>query len=407
MKNHLIGGHKMKKVVYSISFVAVCSILFFILIKTNILDISFSDKGVTKAVNHLPEAQVTEDSAEPIENNSPSEGKEQDEETNTPPITLVPYNGIVEHIFFHPLIVYPELAFDGDYQEQGYNDYFTTIPEFERIIEELYKRDFILVHLSDVYEEANGQVVARTLQLPEGKKPIVISIDDLNYYEYMIENGNAYKLILDENGKIATYSKDPYGNDVVSYTDEIVTILDTFVEKHPDFSHEGAKGTIALTGYEGILGYRTQEGSPNRASEIEEAKKIVAELKDTGWIFASHSYGHINVTNVSLNHLISDSEAWKREVEPLVGPTPLFIYPYGARADYNSEKFKYLVKSGFKVISAVGPTSYTKVINGAYTMDRRHMDGIGFILQPHTMTDLFDVNYVLDTVNRPKKYWVK
>ena len=395
----------MKKIVYLISFLAVCCILFFLFVKADVLDFPFNDKGVTKAINN-PETQITEDSVEPIENKSPIE-EEPDKETNIPAVPLVPYDGIVEHIFFHPLIAYPELAFDGDYQEQGYNDYFTTIPEFERIIEELYKRDFILVHLSDVYEEVNGQVVARTLQLPEGKKPIVISIDDLNYYEYMIENGNAYKLILDKNGKIATYSKDPYGNDVVSYTDEIVTILDTFVDKHPDFSHEGAKGTIALTGYEGILGYRTQEGSPNRASEIEEAKKIVAELKRTGWIFASHSYGHINVTKVSLNRLKSDTEAWKREVEPLVGATPLFIYPYGARADYHSEKFKYLVNSGYKVISAVGPTSYTKVINGAYTMDRRHMDGIGFILQPHTMTDLFDVNYVLDKENRPKKFWVK
>ena len=343
------------------------------------------------------------------ESNKPDSRSEEENivEEETAPVELVPYQGIVEHIFFHPLIAYPELAFDGDYMEQGYNDYFTTIPEFERIIEQLYERNFILVHLSDVYEEVNGEVVARTLYLPEGKKPLVISIDDLNYYEYMIEHGNAYKLILDERGKIATYSKNPTGEDVISYTDEIVTLLDTFVEKNPDFSLNGAKGTIALTGYEGILGYRTQEGSPNRESEIEEAKKIVAELKRTGWIFASHSYGHINVTNVSLQHLISDSEAWKREVESIIGPTPLYIYPYGARADYHSPKFKYLVDSGFKVISAVGPSSYTKIINGAYTMDRRHMDGIGFIDQPHTMTDLFDVNYVLDKVNRPEKYWNK
>ena len=36
-----------------------------------------------------------------------------------------------------------------------------------------------------------------------------------------------------------------------------------------------------------------------------------------------------------------------------------------------------------------------------------YMDGIGFIDQPHTMTDLFDVDYVLDKVNRPEKYWNK
>ncbi|MBC8079128.1 MAG: hypothetical protein H7X86_02200 [Gorillibacterium sp.] len=29
-------------------------------------------------------------------------------------LQLVPYSGPVEHIFFHPLIAFPELAFDGD-----------------------------------------------------------------------------------------------------------------------------------------------------------------------------------------------------------------------------------------------------------------------------------------------------
>ena len=32
---------------------------------------------------------------------------------------LVDYEGPVEHIFFHPLIAYPKLAFDGDAMAQG------------------------------------------------------------------------------------------------------------------------------------------------------------------------------------------------------------------------------------------------------------------------------------------------
>ena len=395
----------MKKAIYPISFLVLLSLLIVILFQTDVLKLSNNDE---RAKDTEPSFSSPTEEVASIVVEASTEAEATEEPTvEASPINLVAYDGIVEHIFFHPLIAFPELAFDGDYQEQGYNDYFTTIPEFERIIHELYSRNFILVHLSDVFEEVNGVVQKRTLYLPEGKKPIVISIDDLNYYEYMIENGNVYKLILDERGKVATYALDPAGNEVISYTNEIVPILDTFVLKHPDFSHEGAKGTIALTGFEGILGYRTQEGSPNRESEIQEAKKIVRALKDTGWIFASHSYGHLNVTNSSLAHLKADTEAWKDEVEPLVGATPLFIYPYGARADYDTDKFSYLVNQGYKVISAVGPTSYTKVINGAYTMDRRHMDGIGFIIQPRTMLDLFDPDVILDKDNRPAKYWAK
>ena len=38
----------------------------------------------------------------------------------------VPWTGVVEHLFFHPVIAYPELAFDGDSQENGLDDYMLT-----------------------------------------------------------------------------------------------------------------------------------------------------------------------------------------------------------------------------------------------------------------------------------------
>ncbi|ALS26349.1 glycoside hydrolase/deacetylase [Paenibacillus sp. 32O-W] len=324
---------------------------------------------------------------------------------------LVPYDGVVEHLFFHPLIAYPELAFDGDAMSDGYNNYFTTVPEFKRMLEALYERDFILVDLNDVYEEkkVNGKLklTKKTMMLPPGKKPLVISIDDLNYYEYMIENGNVFKLVLDEDGNVATWSKTPDGEEIVSRDNEIVPILDLFVEEHPDFSFRGAKGVLALTGYEGVLGYRTQSGSPDRESEIAAAKPVIERLKETGWVFGSHSYGHINVPNVSLTRLKQDTAKWKREVGSLVGDTALFIYPYGARVDPGDAKFDFLVASGYKVLSAVGPTSYTKVQGGAYTMDRRHMDGIALIEQQKTLADLFDPDAVLDRDNRPRSYWEK
>ena len=31
-------------------------------------------------------------------------------------VTYAAYDGIVEHPFFHPVVAYPELAFDGDAQ---------------------------------------------------------------------------------------------------------------------------------------------------------------------------------------------------------------------------------------------------------------------------------------------------
>ena len=326
------------------------------------------------------------------------EGKDED-------VTLVPYEGGVEHIFFHPLMAYPELSFLGP-QAQGYNDWFITVEEFHRTLEELYKRDFILVHLEDVYERVDGKIKEKTLKLPEGKKPLVISIDDVNYYDYMREEGNVHQLILDDKGHVATYSVNPEGEEVISYENEIIPILDTFVDENPDFSLEGAKGVIALTGYEGVLGYRTNNlDSPHYEEEKEKAIAVVERLKETGWTFGNHSYTHIDIGNATLERVKRDTERWKEEVEIITGPTPLYFYPFGSRVKPGGEIFQYLVEEGYEVFAAVGPTTHTEIIHDAYTQDRRRIDGMAFIEQPHLLTDLLDSDYVLDRENRPEQYF--
>lgn len=325
----------------------------------------------------------------------------QEEEKN-----LVPYTGPVQHIFFHPLIAYPKLAFDGDFQARGFNEWFVTIPEFEKILSSLYSKGFILVNITDLYEiiktDNKETIVPKELKLPQGKKPMVISIDDLNYYRYMIQNGTVHKLILDKEGKIATYSKNPEGKEIIAYDNEIVPILDRFVEEHPDFSFRGAKGVIALTGYEGILGYRTDEqDSPDFEKEKAEALKVVQVLKDTGWLFASHSQGHLNVREDTYDRLVRDTQRWQKEVESLIGHTDVYIYPFGASVKPEDPKFKFLQEAGFRVFCGVGPTPYLKYTEQYILMDRRHIDGIALILQAKSMRDLFDSEEIIDSVRPP------
>lgn len=323
---------------------------------------------------------------------------------------LVAYNGPVQHIFFHPLIAYPELTFDGDAQEKGFNDYFTTIDEFNKVIEALYEKDYILIDINMLVEEIDEEGVKTVkrsqLMLPEGKKPLIISIDDMNYYDYMRENGTIYKLILDDKGELATYSINPNGEEEIAYDNEIVPLLDKFVEEHPDFSFEGAKGVIALTGYEGILGYRTNElDSPKLEEEKKDAMAVVEKLKEMGWTFASHGYGHLDASKTSLSKLVADTNRWKAEVESLIGPTRVYIYPYGSRVLPGDPKFDSLVDAGFTILSAVGSQAYEKMAPNALMQDRRHIDGIGLIQQRERFLDLFDSHELIDYEIRPKKYW--
>ena len=266
-------------------------------------------------------------------------------------VTYVPYDGVVEHLFFHPVVAYPELAFDGDSKSDGIDDWMVTAGEYLKILESVYEKGYVLVDIADCWSEQtdeSGQtrMVKNTLYLPEGKKPLILSYDDVNYYEYMLTNGFTYKLIIGEDGKLWSWGLDPQGNEVVSRDLDAVTILDKFVEEHPDFSPFGAKGCLSLTGYEGILGYRTQtdskswtaEQEANRQKEIEAVKPIVAELKRTGWTFGSHTWGHISLNTRTKDVVTADMQKWFDEVGSLVGETPVLFYPFGGRLDGDDVK---------------------------------------------------------------------
>lgn len=313
---------------------------------------------------------------------------------------LVRYRGPVEHIFFHPLMVHPQVALHGS-QAQGFNEFFVTVREFRSMLPQLYERDWILVDINDLVttrQTRHGRVLRRAkLMLPPGKKPLVISVDDLNYYPYMRENKLNSRLVLDADGNVAAQYQDLSGSTVVSRDTEIVPILDQFVETHPDFSFAGSKGVLALTGYEGILGYRTSGDHATKRAKAQVAP-VVQRLKDTGWTFASHSYGHPNVAQVSDSSLTVDTADWERNVEPLVGPSQVFVFPFGASVAPGSAKFEELRRAGFRIFCPIAPTARVEIDDGYAIQDRVHVDGISLLTQQSTLRRFFDPESVADPV---------
>lgn len=341
-------------------------------------------------------------------------------------VTYVPYEGIVEHLFFHPVIAYPELAFDGDDQANGLDDFMVTVDEYLKILQSVYDRGYVLVDIADVWSEAAGEdgqpkMVRNTLYLPEGKKPLILSYDDTNYYPYMLENGFAYKLIIGEDGLIWSWGKDPQGQEVVSQDLDAIPILDKFVREHPDFSPFGAKGCLSLTGYEGILGYRTQTDTKSwsdaqeaaRQKEREAVKPIIDELKRTGWTFGSHTWGHIRLGSKSLEAIQADTQRWADEVGSLVGPTNVIFYPHGERPDGNDWQetgpvFRYLQSQGFRIFASVGINSfsYIKKDISAVICDRLHPDGTTLRGSDKVLgwySQFYDARDIIDLEVRPQR----
>ena len=255
-----------------------------------------------------------------------------------------------------------------------------------------------------------------TLMLPDGKKPIVLSFDDLSFYDYMTGEGFMERYIVGRDGEIWAEGYDPDGNRITSQDHAVITVLDKFVRENPGFSHEGAKGCIALTGYEGILGYRTQSSRDdtseefrlNRMQEIARVEPVVARLKETGWYFASHSFGHINLETSSLSTVQSDAERWMDEVGSLVGETMIFIYPFGTRLDGADQgtpgpAFRFYIDLGFRFFASSGREPFTQIKTDvpAVIMDRMNSDGITLRRARDRFMRLYDAAEVFDPL-RPE-----
>ncbi|MSU55174.1 MAG: hypothetical protein EXS46_01375 [Candidatus Taylorbacteria bacterium] len=311
------------------------------------------------------------------------------------------YKGAISHIFFHSLIVYPKLAFDGGPNNQVYKDYMITRDDFQKILPELYKNNYILIDIKSLYDVGNdGSVERKVLYLPVNKKPLVISLDDQSYYSSMKGHGFADKLVLDKNGNVSTQIITPEGITQVTRDGDVVPILDDFVSAHPNFSFKGAKGVIAVTGFEGILGYRTDYDDISKYPlDLAFAKVVINKLKATGWRFASHSYTHskaFSTDSITLENLKNDTEQWDREVKSLVGDTDIFVGPFGDIFKSSDPRRAYLVSKGFKMFCGVGMDSYLHYFPDNVAMDRANIDGFRITHSPKLLKKYFDTAVIVD-----------
>lgn len=324
----------------------------------------------------------------------------------------------ITHVFFHSLIMDNSKAFDGDSDSKGYNQVMTTKNEFLKILQQMYERGYVLVKLHDIAyevtdENGNTKFTAGDIMLPPGKKPFVMSQDDVCYYDYMKGDGFASRIIIGEDGK-PTCEMDMEDGSVSVGSYDLVPLLEDFIEEHPDFSYKGARAVLAFTGYQGVLGYRTdpeyKDSNPNYEQDKETVRQVARCLRENGWELASHSWGHINMSSRSLETVKTDTDKWENRVESLIGETDIILYPFGADVgDWRAytrenEKFAYLYDKGFRYFCNVDSSRYWVQLGASYLRQgRRNLDGYRMYYDlPETaptkdhLSDLFDVTQVFD-----------
>lgn len=325
---------------------------------------------------------------------------------------LVLYKGDVEHVFTHCLIAFPELCYSSPSMTASLDEDCVTPYEFVKIFESLYEKGYILIDINILAkEQEDGSVKLADLYIPKGKKPLVFSIDDITYDSRKMHTGMVDKLIVDDKGMVCTYTLQEDGTELISYENEIFPIINDFVRKHPDFTFQGARGTLCHTGFDGVLGYRTQstplEGeNVDRESEIEEAKKVVKALADEGWTFASHSYGHANMPSCSLDYIKEDTDNWIEEVTAVVGKTQVMVWPYGAHIR-DGAAHDYLYNAGFRIFCGVGVPAFLayEPDGKSIYMDRKSLDGYALRNRRDKYLYLFDTEEVWDPLRPKEETW--
>ena len=311
----------------------------------------------------------------------------------------------VPHIFYHSLLNSTSKAFDverlGQGAVDGYNAWMVTVDEFDQITQRLYDAGYVYVRLRDLVtqttdEDGTVHFAPNTeLKLPEGKKAIVLSIDDLSYYHSYEAASFPEKLVLDDNGEVKCLYTDAAGNTSIGDYD-VVPRLNSFLKEHPDGAYHGARGLLAMTGYNGVFGYRTDtdyllqenlmedqrawlDSHPdyNYDQDVADATAIADALKEEGWEFASHTWGHLSVTDKSVETLQTDNEKWVATVEPIVGPVDTIIFAHGndigSWEGYDgNEKYAYYNSVGYHFYCNVdGSVPYWVQITDRYVRQGR------------------------------------
>ena len=336
---------------------------------------------------------------------------------------LVAHNdpGAIPNLSFHVLIADPSRAFSNREYGGQYNKNFVTIDEFEKILEQLYANNYVLVDMdSFIAETVIGDAIsysAKPLYLPDGKKPVMITETMVNYFNYMIDGnadgipdkdgaGFASKLVV-QNGEVKAEMVNSTGETVVGNYD-LVPILEAFIEKHPDFSYQGSRALLAFTGHEGIFGYRTNKsvidtkGQAYYDAEVAGAKEVASALKEAGYEFASFTYENKKYGDLAATDIQKDITKWTAEVLPIIGSCDTLVYAktsdISSNGDYTNSKFNVLRDAGFRYFISHSSKPGCTVANNYVRQLRVMVTGTQMAHASTTYTDYFDSQSVLNSL---------
>ena len=325
----------------------------------------------------------------------------------------------IPNLSFHVLIEDPARAFADKELGGMYNRNFVTTEEFSRILEHLYANGYVLVDFDSFISSNTGTDGTETffadgVMLPEGKKPVMITETMVNYFSYMIDkdadgdygDGFASKLVVTPSGDVKAEYVDANGQTLTGDYD-LVPILESFIKAHPDFSYQGARATLAVTGSQGIFGYRintaviSTQGNDYYSEQVAGAQKVVDALRAKGYTMACFTYDNVSYKEKNANQISADLTSWTNEISPVIGDVDVLVYARTADiGDYTGNKFTVLYNAGFRYFVTNGNEAVTTVNSSFVKQTRLMVTGEHLAWNASNFSELFDCNAVLNLTAR-------
>ncbi len=332
----------------------------------------------------------------------------------------------IPNLSFHVLMADASRACNKDVSGADmaglYNKNFVSVEEFSRILNQLYSSNYVLVDFdSFVYKatgvDGNDEFGAKSIYLPQGKKPVMITETMVNYFEYMVDpdkdgtldgtgHGFANKLVLDENGDIKAAYVDANGQSLVGNYD-LVPVLESFIQEHPDFVYQGARAILAVSGTEGVFGYRTNTSYVSRFgqafydNEVIEAKKVVAALREKGYTIASYTYSNQAYRSMTTLQIQAEVTNWTNQITPVLGEVDTMVFARASDIEsYSGTTFDVLYKSGIRYFLNSGSSPRVDINKTFVRQTRLMVTGETLAWYSSQFTSYFDSNVVLDLTTR-------
>lgn len=299
------------------------------------------------------------------------------------PPAVESWQGDVLVLSFRPLIVRPELAFSHSTEASYAKSSLITAQEFLKLLDILYRNDYVLISSRQLESWPQKRV---DLKVPVGKKPLLLIFDR---WEYSVLNqvaGTASKLSVDKDGRLVAQAGLGQARDL-----DAITLLEDFLQAHPDFAFDGAKGLVALNLQENLLGYAVSPEQVEASQEAwkqvgqtypdlteeeilaqrEELSQVMTYLQKHGWSFAAAGYVGYDTGALGLEDLAGELDQWSQLMASWLPETPYFVFPNGAHVYNREDSLDLMLERGFRIFFGQGPKPYH-----FYTRSYAHFDSL-------------------------------